>query len=335
MQTPLISVIIPVYNVEAYLPRCLDSVIQNTYRNLEIICVDDGSTDGSPEILRDYAQRDARITLITKENGGVSSARNAGLNRMTGEFVSFVDSDDFVHLQIFETFSKALIETNADMIIGNYSSFSDANMPENAPSIVFDRKDLHPLTCMEVFKNYYLGSFCWGRIFRKTIVEELRFNENLSFAEDSAFNVALWEHSPNMNCWLMDYQVYHYFSRVNAVTKTVPYTVRLNTIQQHFRNADAALPENVKQLWLVKAVCVSLRFLNYYSFKDYSSIGQDHNAVKMIAREVRKHTGKVICSSAFSTREKLFFCFKFFFPFLRSKMVIIKNKIMLRKKGRT
>ena len=97
MQTPLISVIIPVYNVEAYLPRCLDSVIQNTYRNLEIICVDDGSTDGSPEILRDYAQRDARITVITKENGGVSSARNAGLDRATGEFVAFIDSDDFVH----------------------------------------------------------------------------------------------------------------------------------------------------------------------------------------------------------------------------------------------
>ena len=87
MEEPLISVVIPVYNMEQYLARCLDSVLNNTYRNLEVLCVDDGSRDRSLEILREYEKRDSRIIVIAKENGGVSSARNAGLDRMTGELV--------------------------------------------------------------------------------------------------------------------------------------------------------------------------------------------------------------------------------------------------------
>ena len=102
MDQSLISVIIPIYNMEQYLERCLDSVLNNTYRNLEIICVDDGSTDSSLEILRRWEEKDPRIVVITKENGGVSSARNAGLDRMAGDYVSFVVSDEFVHPQYFE-----------------------------------------------------------------------------------------------------------------------------------------------------------------------------------------------------------------------------------------
>ena len=101
----LISVIVPVYNVEKYLSKCLDSIINQTYKNLEIICVDDGSTDSSPMILEEYAQKDSRIKIITRQNGGLSSARNTGVKNATGEFVSFVDSDDWIDL---ETYEKAI-----------------------------------------------------------------------------------------------------------------------------------------------------------------------------------------------------------------------------------
>ena len=89
-----ISVIVPVYNVEPYLERCLDSIIQNTYRNLEIICVNDGSTDNCGAILDRYAEQDDRFVVIHKENGGLSSARNSGMDVATGEFIAFIDSDD-------------------------------------------------------------------------------------------------------------------------------------------------------------------------------------------------------------------------------------------------
>ena len=104
MKREFISVIVPVYNVEYYLKQCLDSIVNQTYRNLEIILVDDGSTDSSGDICDEYAQIDARIKVIHKENGGLSSARNAGLDVCTsgGELIAFVDSDDWLELDMFE-----------------------------------------------------------------------------------------------------------------------------------------------------------------------------------------------------------------------------------------
>ena len=115
MQKPLISIIIPVYNAEKYLPNCLDSVINQTYKNLEIILVDDGSTDKSSEICDEYAQKDFRIKLIHKENGGVSSARNAGLALVSGDYIAWVDSDDFVAPDYIEYMYKLLKEYDADI----------------------------------------------------------------------------------------------------------------------------------------------------------------------------------------------------------------------------
>lgn len=94
LEKDLISVIIPVYNVQDYLSSCLESVINNSYRNLEIICVNDGSTDACLEILKRYEKQDSRICLFSKENGGISSARNEGLKHCTGKWVAFIDSDD-------------------------------------------------------------------------------------------------------------------------------------------------------------------------------------------------------------------------------------------------
>lgn len=99
-----ITVIIPVYNVENYLERCLKSILYNTYTNLEIICVNDGSTDNSKKILESYSKRDKRVVVINKKNAGVSSARNAGIKIATGEYIAFVDSDDWIHEKYFEWF---------------------------------------------------------------------------------------------------------------------------------------------------------------------------------------------------------------------------------------
>lgn len=105
---PLVSVIIPVYNVEKYLARCLDSVVAQTYQNLEIILVNDGSTDASGEICRQYGQSDSRIRLFTQENQGLSAARNTGLDHMNGEYIVFVDSDDYISVHFVRPVDKML-----------------------------------------------------------------------------------------------------------------------------------------------------------------------------------------------------------------------------------
>ena len=115
--TEKITVIVPVYNVENYLNKCLDSLINQTYKNLEIIVINDGSTDNSGEICQEYAQKDNRIIYVEQENGGLSDARNAGLERMTGSYVTFVDSDDWVEPDYVEVLHNKLIGYQADIAI--------------------------------------------------------------------------------------------------------------------------------------------------------------------------------------------------------------------------
>ena len=120
-----ISIIIPVYKVEQYLPECLDSVINQTYKNLEIICVDDGSPDNSGKILDEYASKDNRIKVIHKENGGVSSARNAGLDIATGDWISFVDADDYIASDFYDKLIGSSKDGEADVVQCGYTTFGE------------------------------------------------------------------------------------------------------------------------------------------------------------------------------------------------------------------
>ena len=124
-QQPLVSVIIPVYNVEQYLDECVQSVLTQTYQNVEIILVDDGSTDSSGAMCDQYAVQDARVQVIHKENGGLSSARNCGFDNATGEYVYFLDSDDYIVSSALETLLTAAIQNQADVVFFDAESFSE------------------------------------------------------------------------------------------------------------------------------------------------------------------------------------------------------------------
>lgn len=115
-----VSIIIPMYNVEKYLPKCLDSIVGQTYKNLEIICVDDGSPDNSAEIVRSYSEKDNRIILVRKENGGLSSARNEGLKHATGDYTVFVDSDDWIDVETIQTAIDATENDGVEMVMWGY-----------------------------------------------------------------------------------------------------------------------------------------------------------------------------------------------------------------------
>lgn len=126
-QNALISVVIPVYNAESYLSKCLDSILDQTYSNLEIICVNDGSPDNSLEVLRKYEQKDARIRVIDKENGGVSAARNNGLAVASGEYVMFVDADDWIDIETCQIAVNAMTDYQVDVVLWSYVSENHGN----------------------------------------------------------------------------------------------------------------------------------------------------------------------------------------------------------------
>ena len=134
---PKISVIIPVYNTEKYLSRCLDSVVNQTFKDLEIICVNDGSTDNSNEILDRYASKDNRITVINQKNGGLSAARNTGLRHASGQYIGFVDSDDWIDIDYYECLIGLAEKNNADIVMAGMRVVDQDNISDNTtPNMV-------------------------------------------------------------------------------------------------------------------------------------------------------------------------------------------------------
>lgn len=196
--TEKITVIVPVYNVENYLEKCLDSLINQTYKNLEIIVINDGSIDNSGEICQEYAQKDNRIVYIEKENGGQAEARNIGLDRMTGSYVTFVDSDDWVEVDYVETLYKKITEYQADIAVGNYYSFNQTEgmyyfhiFGDSYYEKVYDN--------VSIFENLYESQdmkkfafiFPWGKLYKASLLDDLRF-DNGKLAEDAYLNQKIY-----------------------------------------------------------------------------------------------------------------------------------------------
>ena len=196
--TEKITVIVPVYNVEHYLDKCLDSLVNQTYKNLEIIVINDGSTDNSGIICQEYAQKDNRIVYIEKENGGQSEARNMGLDRITGSYVTFVDSDDWVELNYVENLYKKITEYQADIAVGNYYSFNEAEgmyyfhiFGDSYYEKVYDN--------VSIFENLYesqeMKSFAlisvWGKLYKANLVNHLRFDIG-KLGEDGYLNQKIY-----------------------------------------------------------------------------------------------------------------------------------------------
>lgn len=168
----LISVIVPVYNMELYLDRCMKSILEQTYSNLEIILVDDGSTDKSPRMCDEYSKQDSRIKVIHKKNGGLSDARNAGLAIATGTYIGYVDSDDWIELDMYERMYTACVEHHADVAVCRYASvFPDETYKAGTGETrVFDREELveHYLKDDE---HVIIYNSVWSKLFSKSIVE--------------------------------------------------------------------------------------------------------------------------------------------------------------------
>lgn len=205
MNDRLVSVIIPVYNSEKYLDQCLHSVVKQTYKNIEIIIVNDGSTDNSEDICLAYAVKDTRIHYITQKNDGVSCARNTGLEKSHGQFVLFVDADDYIARDMIET----LINMSSDrsMSVCNYAAFiKDGSITQKFAqydqSVYDSRKD-------------YLSHIhqSWGpvaRLYARNIIGNIRFNTKYKMAEDLLFNIEIICNNPSFSIYASDKTLYYY-----------------------------------------------------------------------------------------------------------------------------
>lgn len=221
---PKVSIIVPVYKAEKYLHRCVDSILSQFFINWELILVDDGSPDRSGAICDEYAQKDDRIRVIHKENGGVSSARNVALDNMKGEWVMFVDADDWINIKCLQTCVDVVTKNNLDAVQFGFvmvfpdgsekyicESNTDANNPE------------------KYLKDNSYNVCVWGGLYKRSIIIEnsLKFDESLKLAEDQLFVLSFIKHAKKLQYLAEPF--YYYYQNPNSATHTQKSTELIKT----------------------------------------------------------------------------------------------------------
>lgn len=211
----MISVIIPIYNASKYLRRCLDSIINQTFKSLEIICINDGSKDASLEILKEYQKKDSRIKIINQENGGVSKARNRGLDEAIGDYITFVDADDELALNALDFMIDKATSTQADIIATSILK------TKKKPSVTYknnlDAKRFTDLDSIRDFlkENKLLHIVC-NKIFTRKIIGKTRFNTNYAYSEDRLFLYDIYKKKPTILKY--DFLTYYYYLNEESAT---------------------------------------------------------------------------------------------------------------------
>lgn len=226
----LVSIIIPVYKVEEYLNKCVESIVGQTYSNLEIILVDDGSPDLCPKKCDEWAKKDARIKVVHKVNGGVGYARNSGIEISTGDYIMFVDSDDYLPCDAIEKMLKRIVCDNSDMVIGKLHKVYPNG--DQIPQQHYSTVDL-VINKEEAFRM--LGSlerpfsiYAWGKLYKKSIFDHVRFTR-LTTAEDVYAMPSIIDRCEKIS--ILSDVVYYYFQRDTSIVHTVTKEKHIDNIK--------------------------------------------------------------------------------------------------------
>lgn len=269
MKSGKISVIIPVYNQLEYFKKCITSVVNQTYSNLEIICVDDGSTDGVELFLDAVAMKDERIIVIHQENKGESNARNVALEKATGEYIAFVDCDDWIEIDMYEELITKAEEENLDIVAGSWFKEVDGKSIEiknekTVPNSIIDRDEL--LRYIYMRDSYRGFAYMWNKLFRKTVLKEkfgekIKFDENLKLGADVLYLAQAAVNSKR--AVYIDKAYYHYLIRGDSGSHARDLTRRRDWITAYERTIVLLNQKSVPEL----TIDYVKRFLAYHAME--------------------------------------------------------------------
>lgn len=218
---PVVSIIIPIYNTSEYLERCINSVIAQTYKNIEIILVNDGSTDDSGKICEEYAVKDSRINVIHKENGGLSDARNAGIDIASGEYIAFVDSDDFISRIYVQVLLTETIRNNADIAICNYVKGSGSIFPKQ----YYNKVKIQCYSEKEMLSNWHgkykrIETMAWNKLYKTTLFKDYGIRYPMGYYHEDVPTTHLLV-SKARRIIVINRKLYYYYQREDSITSNI------------------------------------------------------------------------------------------------------------------
>lgn len=239
----LISIIIPVYKVEKYLEKCIQSLINQTYENLQIILVDDGSPDNCGKICDEYAKKDHRIEVIHKSNEGLSDARNKGIEIAKGEYIGFIDSDDYIESDMYEVLYNLLKQYNADVSICNFYTVSQGKIAiKNAENGIKEYNRIEILK--EVLLDNNIQSYAWNKLYKKELFDEIKYPVGKKY-EDIGTTFYLLEKCNKVV--VTGKPEYYYINRQDSIVNNVTETTITDYIELIMQRYDY-IEENIKEL---------------------------------------------------------------------------------------
>lgn len=304
----LLSVIIPVYNVEEYLAKCLDSILGQTYQNLEVILVNDGSKDGSGSICDAYAQKDSRIRVIHKENGGLSSARNAGMDAATGEYITFVDSDDWLEADGYEHLMDLMERYQVKLVCGgNYDV--DGETGERTLGVCPAKEEV--VTAEEFVGRMFMWQGCdssaCDKIYHRSLLENFRYPEG-RVCEDVAvtYKIVLGTDRAAFS----DRPFYNYYHRPGSITistaqeiteKTFHFSQHTEVIYAYIKEHYPAIEPQARYI-RVKSLSHILLLLEQADASVRTKFAAEYRHAR---KELRKHTSFILSSPHLGKKEKI------------------------------
>lgn len=305
---PLLSVIVPVYNIKReYLERCITSICNQTYKNLEILLVDDGSTDGSGAVCDEFAQQDDRIRVFHKENGGSSSARNVGLKNATGEYLGFIDSDDYIEPDMYELLANAIqkhqvkmAQISRDEIDEDGNKLPDVCEPPKREELISTEKMME-----ELLMHRGDCSYC-TRIAHKSLFEDKKFPEGI-LNEDFYLLVHMLMDIKELV--ILPKQCYHVFYRVGSNSRKEDKNDFSRVFVDIVNNADM-VTELVKEHY-PKLLQVAMRF-GFYQRLDYllhipiGQMAKDNEFYQKVVSYLRKNTARMLANSYLTRKNKIY-----------------------------
>lgn len=322
-----ISIIIPVYNVEKYLAKCIESVINQTYHNLEILLIDDGSTDRSGMICEEYQKKDKRVKTFHKKNAGVSSARNIGIKNANGKYLIFVDSDDHLEQNMIETLYNNLINNNVDISICEYYiEYEDGKIEKRhnkEDGLILDKEEFYKY----ILKDEYFGGYLYNKLIKRELIYNeknvILFDENIHICEDLVY---ICQVAQNMDkAYYTTIPYYYYMQRQNSALKNIYSKKQLSNFYAYkkifeiYDETSISIDNNFKIKFL--KFCIDALFLMKL-FKV-----EDKNLKKQILQIKKQYYKEIKKNSNMNAQEKLKIAISYYFPYIIGRVKYIKRKM--------
>jgi glycosyltransferase involved in cell wall biosynthesis len=299
-KTPIISIIVPVYNVEKYLEKCIESILRQTFIDFELLLIDDGSTDNSGKICDEYSLKDKRIKVIHKENGGLSDARNSGLNIALGDYIGFVDSDDWIESDMYEVLYNNLKKYNADISICKmrmikYDNYDSINNQTNN-CILLNNKEA--FECL--FNTKYFASHACDKLYKKELIKNIRYPKGKLY-EDMFTTYQVFEKTNKVV--FTDYIGYNYYQRIDGIVNSkftiqkLDYIEAFNDIFNLCRKKYPQTEKTVKTSYII----ANIDLLN----QALLSNSNNRVAIHLLRNNIKRNIKFILTSDTFNIKKKI------------------------------